>query len=218
MKLIRIFLILTILASCNQQKEKKEKDLTSKTKELFTDSLNLNIDKSSNEILKDWFDYYKSIELTFSLDNFSLERTDTLDFIQGNIFGNFDENFDKIYSDFIVFSPNKKQYIDFDSYQWTLDENKILMFSPDQEINLVDIDTQTVERIGFNGPSYWVENAFWKNDSTVVLLENSDEKYLTISKIYLNSKQIKVFKYQDSLTIQSEYSKLRFKKKGLKYE
>lgn len=215
-KICYIFLILAFLISCIEKREKKEKELTPKTTELKTRFLNLNIE--SNENLKDWFDYYKSIELTFSLDNFILERIDTLNFIQGNIFGSFDENFDKVYSDFIVFSPNKKQYIDFDSYQWALDENKKPMFSPDQEINVVDIDNQSVERIGFYGPSYWVENAFWKNDSTIVLLENSDEKYLSINEINLNSKQIKVFKYQDRLIVQSEYSKLRFKKKGLEYK
>ena len=176
----------------------------------------LNFDKTSNIILNNWVDYYKSLEPSFSLDNFFIEKVDTLNFIQGNVFGNFDKEFNKIYTDFIVFSPNQKQYIDFDSYHWSIDEANTPIFSPDQEINLIDVKNQTVKRIGFNGPSQWVENVFWKDDTTVILLENSNERILRISEINVINQKIKIFKYKSIITIKSDYSEQRLVKKGLK--
>jgi len=79
----------------------------------------------------------------------------------------------------------------------------------------VNIKNETVSRIGFNGPSYWVEEAFWKNDTTVVLLGNSYEKKLFITLIYLNQKKKIQFEYQDTIDIKSAYIEFRFRKLGL---
>jgi hypothetical protein len=216
--LIYIFAVLILLFSCSQLKEKKEQKQFSKTTDLETLSEKLNLGANSDKTFEDWINYYKTIEQTFSLNLFDFQSVDSLIFIQGNVLGSFDNNFDSIYSDFLVYRSDKKQYVDFDSYQWTLDENKKPSFSPDQEINLIDTENQTVKRIGFRGPSQWVENAFWENDSTIVLLENSYEKHPLISKIDLKNKIIRTFKYRNSLSFESQYSELRFRKKGLKYE
>lgn len=213
-----IFIILIFLNSSCISKDKKEPNIISERIEISTELEKLNIDSNSNNTLKDWLNYYQKMEPTFSLEQFDFQFTDTLTITQGNVFGNFDKNFDPIYSDFLVYRTDKKQYVDFDSYQWTLDENKTPLFSPDQEINLIDIENQSVNRIGFRGPFQWVENVFWENDSTIVLLENSGDKQPIITKLNLKSKIIKVFNYKDTLDFDSKYSELRFKEKGIKYE
>ncbi len=172
----------------------------------------------SNNLLVDWANYYKSLDSSFSLDLFQLERTDTLNFIQGNVFGIFDKEFDEIYNDFIVYSPNGKRYLDFDSYQWTIDENRNTIFSADQEINLIDLNAQTVTRIAFRGPLLWVENALWRDDSTVVLLENSSDHFLRISELNIINGEIKTFKYSKSINTNSQYFENRLIEKGLHIE
>lgn len=176
------------------------------------------MEKNSNTTLSEWVNYYQNLEPDFSLNSFEFKSNDTLVIRQGNVFGNYDKNFDKIYSDFLIYRDDKEQYVDFDSYNWMLNENNKPDFSPDQEINLVDIKNKTVNRIAFRGPSQWVENVFWQNDSTIVFLENNYEKQPTILKLNLKNKSIKTFIYQDTLKFESEYSKLRFKQKGLSYE
>jgi hypothetical protein len=225
--IIYILLILTFFSSCSEHNKKKDKELTietkdkeltTETKELILKTVQLSIHNPENNILIDWSNYHKSLDASFSLDDFFLERSDTLNFIQGNVFGVFDKEFDKIYNDFIVYSPDKKRYIDFDSYQWTLDEDNKVMFSADQEINLIDVNKKSVKRIGFNGPLQWVDNVFWENDTTVVLLENSSEKELRISKIDIVNKYQKTYKYRGTLNVNSKYSELRLSNKGLKTE
>ena len=205
-------MVLVTLISCSEKKEKKTKDANTENIELKQLHFNL----KTNENLKDWFDYYKSEDSTFSLSDFKFERTDTLDFIKGNVLGLFDRNFDKIYTDFLVFSEDKNKYIDFDSYYWTLDDEKKPLFEIDQEINLVDIRKQTVTRIGFRSSTSWVENAFWENDSTIILLENNTENCPRITKVGLKNSQSETFKYKDGMSFKTKYKDFRLKKKGLK--
>ena len=212
-KVTFILSVLVILISCSVKKDKKIKDLNTDNVDFKQWDLNL----ETNENLKDWFDYYKSLDSTFNLSEFKFMKTDTLNFIKGNVLGVFDKNFDKIYTDFLVFSENKNKYIDFDSYYWTLDDEKKPLFDIDQEINLVDIKKQTVTRIGFRSSVNWVENAFWKNDSTIILLENNTDNCPGISKIQLNNTQSEYFSYKNKLSFKSNYTELRLKKKGLKH-
>ena len=175
----------------------------------------LKIYNNQDKHLVDWLSYYQNEDTTFSLESFEFESIDTLQFMQGSVKGSFDEGYDSIYNDFIVLNTAKDQYIDFDSYQWSLDENKKPMYSPDQEINWVDINKKTVTRIGFLGPSQWVEDAFWENKSTVVLLENTDEYVLRIIKIDLNRKIATTFKFGFSLKSKPNYATKRLLKHEL---
>lgn len=208
-------LILVFLVSC-MDKQKNDKEPISETTDLPLEKKEAsNFDFDQNEILKDWLGYYKSQNSEFSLNNFTLVKKDTLTFMKGNVFGSFEEGFDSIYLDFVVYNSDKTQYIDFDSYQWSLDENSNVVFSPDQEINIVNIKDKTVTRIGFYGPSFWVENAFWKDGSTVVLLENNDENRPTIKEIDLKKKTEKMYKYNTALDFASKYPERRYREKGL---
>jgi hypothetical protein len=211
-KIISILFVLVTLISCSEKKEKKTKDANIENIELKQ----LHFDLKTNENLKDWFDYYKSEDSTFSLSDFKFERTDTLDFIKGNVLGLFDRNFDKIYTDFLVFSEDKNKYIDFDSYYWTLDDEKKPLFEIDQEINLVDIRKRTVTRIGLRSSTSWVENAFWENDSTIIFLENNTENCPRITKVGLKNSQSETFKYKDCMSLKPKYKESRLQKKGLK--
>jgi hypothetical protein len=213
-----IYIILILIVSCNDSNKKETENTVEQQTELNVNKVSLDLEKNSNLKLSEWIDYYQSLEPNFSLENFEFKSKDSLNIIQGNVFGNYDTNFDPIYSDFLIYRNDKEKYIDFDSYNWSIDENKEILFSPDQEINVVDIKNKTVDRIAFRGPSQWVENAYWESDSMIVLLENNYEKQPIITELNLKSKTVKSFKYRDTLNFDSEYSKLRFKEKGLKYE
>src|SRR5690606_22506683 len=99
-----------------------------------------------------------------------------------------------------------------------IDENGEPLFSVDQEINLIDIEKKTVNRIAFRGSIEWVEDAFWENDSTVILLENNYEKQPIITKIDIKNKLVLTYYYGDTLDFKSDYTKLRFKRKGTTIE
>jgi len=213
-----IYIILILFVSCKESNKKETKTTEIQQTESNLEIKRFDLDKNSNLKLSKWVEYYQSLEPNFSLENFEFKSKDTFNIIQGNVFGNYDINFDSIYSNFLIYRNDKKKYIDIDSYNWSLDENNELIFSPDQEINVVDINNKTVERIAFRGPSQWVENAFWQNDSLIILLENDNEKQPEITELNLESRIVRSFKYRDTLNFVSKYSKLRFKEKGLKYE
>ncbi|MFI2742748.1 hypothetical protein ACG2LH_08415 [Zhouia sp. PK063] len=171
----------------------------------------LDLEMNSDSILNKWLEYYKKKEPNFSLADFNHTMTDSLNIINGNVFGIFDRKFNEIYDEFLIYNSDKSQYLDFDSYSWIIDKNGEQSFSPDQEINLIDINKKTVNRIGFRGPSQWVEDAFWKNESTIVLLENNYEKQPLISEIDLKNGIVRTFKYNDTLDFETDYTKQRFK-------
>ena len=165
----------------------------------------------------EWMAYYQSQVPSFSLKGFHLKDTSSLTVIPGNVHGSFDPEFDPIYANFLLFSPDKKRYLDIDSYQWSLGKDQEIASAPDQEINLVDLKAQTVERIAFRGPSQWVEDACWKSNSVVCLLENSSEGTPTITEIDLAAGTIRTYVYNDPLPFKSKYSSLRIKRlSGLK--
>lgn len=207
-----------LLVSCTYSNKKKTEVTEKISNKLNVDKEHLKLEKNSNITLSEWINFYVKSEPNFSLDKFEFRSKNKLDVIKGNVFGNFDSNFDQIYSDFLIFRADKAKYVDFDSYSWSLSENNELLFSPDQEINLIDIEKKTVDRIAFRGPSKWTENIFWQNDSIVVLLENTYEKQPVITTIDINSMSIKTFIYSDTLNFESDYTKLRLEKLGLQYE
>lgn len=213
---IYIILALIFFYSCNDSKNKKETLGESfKTAQLKSEQEKLNLEIYSDSILNKWVEYYRDRKPSFSLTNFKLETTDSLKIINGNVFGSFDKEFDIIYKDFLIYNSAKNQYLDFDSYSWTIDENGEFYFSPDQEISLVDIENKAVNRIAFRGTSQWVEDAYWKNDSTIVLLENDSEKKPIITVINLKKELIQNFKYNDTLDFETDYTTERFKQKGI---
>ncbi|WP_445709889.1 hypothetical protein [Flavobacterium sp.] len=204
-----IFCLLILLSSCSKKKQKESNPIKTET------SLKTTLNLDENSVLKEWVNYYNTKDTSFSIEQFVFSRADTLILSKGNVYGLFDKEFDTIYIDFLVFNKDKQSYIDFDSYNWSIDDDKGVMFSPDQEINWVDIKNKTVNRIDFKGPSQWVEEAFWKNDSTIILLENTVEKKPIITEIKLHEKRIITFEYKKNVVFESEYTTMRLVNKGM---
>lgn len=174
----------------------------------------LGIEHVSHPDLLHWLQYYQTtIDSSFSIDNFVFELETEIPKTEGSVLALFDDSFDKIYTDFLIYSPNQKKYIDIDSYQWSLDTNtNAPMFEADQEITLVDLESEKAWRIGFLGPSYVVENALWQNDSIVLLLQNSYDQVPSIQKVNVNTFSKSTYNYNDTLAKKSDYRIIRINK------
>lgn len=212
---ILISFSLLILLSCNSKSPElkiQTENPTIKEQKTVTNFFKY----SQNETLENWITYYQTnIDSNFKIDRFEQTYKSEFDKLQGNIYGIFDKEFDKTYTDFLIYSPNKQNYIDIDSYQWSLSEEDSdeLLFEVDQEINLVNIPTKKVERIGFRGSTGWVEDVYWKNDSIIVLLEITTNRVPIITQMNLYSGESLSFTYQDTLKEMSNYSNKRILKK-----
>lgn len=170
----------------------------------------------TNPTMKGWLDFYKKENPEMGLANFELQKTGKLETMEGTVSTIYEPDFDSVYLPFLVFNPSKTMYIDLDSYNWVPDENGNAMFEADQEVNLVNLKDKTVTRVGFYGPSYWAEDAFWMNDSVFVLLENDDQNQTGFRLINLQEKTISSYLNNQPLKVNEIfYNDLRLKKKGV---
>ena len=170
-----------------------------------------------NKTLKRWLNFYRKENPGLKLENFKLDESGKLETMKGTVLGSFDPGFDSVYLPFLIYNPPQTMYLDLDSYKWSLDKNGSVMLSVDQEIDLVNLKDKTVTRVAFYGPSYWVEDAFWINDSVFVLLENSDENQVGFRLFNLNENLISIYSYSEPLKIRDEfYNDFRLKNKGIK--
>ncbi len=91
-------------------------------------------------------------------------------------------------------------YVDINSYGMALDENNNAIFDVDQAINIVDVKNKTSTSIGFFGSVGRVEDAFWKDNSTIVLLGSinypKSSPFVTI--VDLKNKTEKQYSYKNS--------------------
>lgn len=202
----RSILILLLAVSCN-----KKTEVIVNQDDFQTESVETNVHTLTNDKWNNWLSYYKTtIDSTLNFNNFTLQAIDTIMPMKGSVYGIFDSDFDKIYQPFLIFNSKKDKYIDLDSYHWRIDKSSNdLIYEADQEVNLVDIPNKTVTRIAFLGPSYLVEDAFWQNDSVVVLLQNSYDNVPSINMININTYQQKSYMYNDTLKTKSNYHKHR---------
>ncbi len=114
------------------------------------------------------------------------------------------------------FNESKSKYVDFDSYQWFTGPDGYAGFEADQQVVLVDMKKKEARQIAFFGPSYWIEDAYWKGDSAVVLLGNSYEKVPFILKYNFEKNEVQNFQYPDTLKIETPYFTMRLRSKGIK--
>lgn len=215
MKTNKIIIFLTILISvaCNNKSSEIEKEENFEIQKELNET---SFEPTANATLDNWLAYYKNnVDSTFTTDKFNLTYESKFSRIQGNVFGVFDDGFDKTYTDFLIYSPDKQNYIDIDGYRWSADkENKTeISFGVDQEINLINIPNKKIERIGFRGSIGWVEDAYWKNDSIIVLLETTTDKVPEITEVNIYSNSSATYTYQDTLKIMSDYSRKRILEK-----
>jgi|SRR5690554_2266881 len=196
-----LLIICFLILSCNEDKKQENR-------------IDESIEHVKHPDLAQWINYYQTeIDSSFLVSKFIFEAETTITKTEGSATPRFDKSFDKIYSDFLIYSPNQKKYIDIDSYQWSLNTaTNEPMFEVDQEITLVDLESEKVWRIGFLGPSYVVENALWQNDSIVLLLQNSYDQVPSIQKVNVNTFSKSTYIYNDTLAKKSDYRIKRINK------
>lgn len=99
--------------------------------------------------------------------------------------------FVKNYKDLLIFSPDKKHFIDLYSSSVYYDEKKkkyIAAYDIDSQVDLGDIQNHKSSRIYFMGSSEWIEDAAWiDNDRFVLAGIHSDEKSQRIPYIIVGS-------------------------------
>ncbi len=209
MKSVLYLLFIISVVSCQT---KGEKSKTTTTAKVGVEKLQLKT--ASNSTLAEWVEYYQLTNPQFKLSDFEKKETVALSYEKGDVFGTFDKEFDPLYEAFFVYSLSMNKYIDFDSYSWFVDENGDYGAEPDQSINLVDLKKKTVQRIGFRGPSQWVEDAFWKTEYVVILLENTDENQPVITEIDFENNKVTHYSYPGKLKGTTQYSQKRFERKS----
>lgn len=212
---IPLFFIVVVLMTISCQNQETDRE-TSNSTENKTEITDVSFTSPENETLDNWVKYYQTnINPEFSLNRFKQTSIKNIQRSKGNVFGVFDDEFDEIYNDFLIYRSDGKSYIDIDSYLWNLDPEDVEMitYSVDQEINLVNISDRTVERFAFRGSMERVEDAFWENDSTLILLQNGEDQIPSITRINLVKEVELTYFYQDTLKKPSDYFIDRIKSK-----
>ncbi|UTF94051.1 hypothetical protein J2O08_04990 [Elizabethkingia anophelis] len=106
--------------------------------------------------------------------------------------------FVKNYKNLLIFSPDKKYFIDLYSSSIYYDEKKkkyIAAYDIDSQVDLGDMQNHKNSRIYFTGSSAWIEDAVWiDNDRFILAGIHSDEQsqripYIIIGSIKGNSLQ-----------------------------
>ena len=229
-----IFISVLIFASCNNQSKNNETTFLKKDSgsisltNLVPDSTNkndtsikieypteLSLIKTLNPI---WINYYKSKIINFNIKKFKLIRQwKEKNLLTGGILGDFDSNFNKNHSQFLINSPDKSSYIDLDYSEISIVKNRKGQLiriggDVDQEINWVNRKNKDIKRISYCGSISEVEDAKWIDGSKVVLY-GTEENRLTIEIINLSSLEYKYFRYPDTVSGKLMYTReVRLKK------
>jgi hypothetical protein len=164
----------------------------------------------------EWVSFYSRFDPSFNWQSFEISETDSLQILSGSVQPIWHPQFKSYYRPLLIWSPDSTRYLDIDSYLWfVIDKNATepeIGYSPDQEINLVDLNDSTVNRIAFRGPNQRVEEALWLDEQTISLLENNQEGQPMVSIIELNEQTISYFQYPDSVTVANGYWQNRIEK------
>lgn len=211
---MKLYLLLAIFAlfSCERKNiPAKNVNKAEEKKEISTKSGSLEEISST-----DWFQYYKSLNSTFREERFQLQTTSKINYQSSNVLTVNQKDFDKVYLSFLIYNKSKTQYLDLDSYQWFLMEDGTAGFEADQQVALVNVNNNEAKQIAFLGPSYWIEDAYWKGDSAVVLLGNSYDKVPFVMKYNFDKNTVQNYQYTDTLKFETNYSNIRLNKKGIK--
>lgn len=165
-----------------------------------------------------WFQYYQRANPEFNPKLFELIQTSPISYQESSVIIMNAKGFNEIYKPFLVFNESKSKYLDFDSYQWFPEPDGSAGFEADQQVVLVDYKNKEAKQIAFFGPSFWIEDAYWKGDSVAVLLGNTYEKVPFMMKYNFEKNQVQNFQYPNPLKIDTPYSKMRLRSRGIKVE
>ena len=198
------FFLLLLLFSCSDKQEELKISTSSNEPKVFP------FHQNQHPTFKKWNSYYLIRKSGFKNNDFTASATMNNKFSKGTIYATFDTEFDPIYLPYLVYSPNKEQYIDFNSYHWTLVDGEP-QFEVDQEINWVDTKKKTVQRIAFCGSEELVEDVYWQDDSTVVLLKIVNGNTPQITLIDLKTQISESYTSIHKLNSPSDYFKTRIR-------
>lgn len=200
------FAFVIALSSCDFKKDTPPQDID--LQEEKTDTIVAKPEKKyALATQNNWEKYYSQKDSGFDMSNFEKEESFKIVRMESQSTPIWSQDFNPVYKDFFAFNADSTQYVDIHSYKWNFDDNGELIIGPDQEIVLVDIPNKKSERILFYGPSFWVEDAYFKNDSIVVLLENSTDKTPAYQEINLNQNLSQYYIYKEPLNFDSDYLK-----------
>ena len=207
-----ILLLFLVFISCEKQ-EKSQNTETSATA-LKTEKS----DKKAQDFLEltDWFKYYKEKNPAFSAEKFTIQQTSPLSYGETSVKILNEKGFNEIYAPFFIFNESKDHYLDIDSYHWIISPDGYAGFEADQQIVLVDVKKKAAKQIAFFGPSFRIEDAYWKGDSVAVLLGNSYEKVPFKVEFNFPKNLVKNYQYSDTLKFEKPFSEIRLEKKGIK--
>lgn len=171
-----------------------------------------------NIVLNAWQSYYEKDNPGFSFNKFQKESESAIAQTEIQDKSLMDKDFPAYYKPFLIFSPDKTKYIDFDSYQWQPDDKGNASFEADQKVVLVDLKSKTVKQIAFYGPSFWIEEGYWQNNDELILLGNTYEKVPFYTRYDFKNNRMEFFRSADTLIYQKPYSEKRLLQFGVKVD
>lgn len=208
------FILLLFLFSCDEKKnaitkqEKAEQEVKVPAENSFITEVTS----------QPWFRHYKRENPDFKQDFFELKENSPITYNETSLPILNEKGFNEIYKPFLVFSDSGNKYLDFDSYQWFLNADGSASFSPDQQVVVADLKTREAKQIDFFGPSFWIEDSYWKGDSVAVVMGNSYDKVPFIIKYNFDNNSKKYYKYSDTLQFETAFSTVRLRKNGIRPE
>lgn len=210
-----IITILLLFFSCSDQKEKEKSSTALQVPDV---ELKNETVVAKDSTLTKWVEYYRIDNPDFDEKNFELVSSSLINFSETNVTMMNAKGFNESYKPFFVFNKSGSQYLDFDSYHWTIAPDGIASFEADQQVALIDLKNKTARQIAFFGPSYSIEDAYWKGDSTAVLLGNSYEKVPFLMKFNFPKNKVQYFQSRDTLKFEIPYSQVRLQNLGIRTE
>lgn len=163
------------------------------------------LEQRDDPVLHKWSQFYQQVDTAFRLAAFVPDDSVTVSPMKGTIKSVNDPDFDPLYSEFLIYAPDNSRYIDIDSYLWRLNASGDLDFEVDQEINLVDVETDSITRVGFLGPSYRIEEVVWLDESHILLLGNQEGNQPYLQQLDLNTFQGRIFRYPTKIHSKKDY-------------
>jgi hypothetical protein len=177
MKTIHFFYsvcISVILFACNSGSED-----TSDVPDDKSDSVNLlartdstlEVSGKAAQSMMEWLAFIQP-EYKLSPDSFSLTDIWMEDSLITEPFKP-DSTYFPLYGKYLRYAPDSAYFIDLDSYNIILQEANGVVTGmeagPDLQIYLVDKNNQIRKRLMFNGPGYYVQDAWWIDNESVLL-------------------------------------------------
>lgn len=209
----KIIPILLFLSSCT---EKTPTNISDKNDADTLKQISVKSKDTLNPVFTKWIDFYKKDNPDFSTESFSkiqegkIKRTPTESVTAK------DSAFNPVYRPFLIYSPDSSRYVDIDSYLWTTDKDGLVGFEADQKIVLVNVKENRPEQIGFFGPSFRIEDGFWKNKNELVLLGNSSDKVPFYNVYNFRTNKLDFYQSTDTIQFFTPYFDVRLQSHGIK--